>query len=134
MRTIREEVVLRFQAGKTYTQIARSLHISRGTVGGHLKLWRRDNDMIGHVVNVWTQEEDAQLLARRRRCESLTEISRALSRTPFAVKSRLLRFSSPSSADVEHRRTMEVAEERLLSALAHAFSRGEHLPQKARAA
>lgn len=144
---IREQIVALHQKGLTYGQIRYATGLSRGTIGGHLARWRAASGETDVRVNgrVWTEGEDDDLRRMFAAGATIEAMASALGRTPKAVHNRLSilrtgealsprKVTDDGPTDNAYARQMREADAKMISALAAAFRRGDHLPQDMRLA
>ena len=147
MISTRQKVVRLHLKGQTNGQIAAALSLSRGTVGGHLKRWRRERAMHGQGV-WWTDEKLATVCRMHAEGKTSAECGEAVGRSSEAVRKRgralglswidrmpgaNTNITAPSLNEKQAEEALRQGDARLVRALALAIQRGDHLPQTARA-
>ncbi len=139
--SIRDEVVKRHLAGKSYSQIATALGVSRGTVGGHLARWRESGggDDPRENGKPWTARDMKILRDKYMAGAALGQIAVALGRSVRAIEIRLSamrvegeigfrRGATPDYLEAHLRAKQKRDDDRFFHALCLAFERGDHLP------
>lgn len=139
--SIRDEVVKRHLAGKSYSQIANALGVSRGTVGGHLARWRETGggDEPRENGKPWTAQDIKTLSQKYMAGAALGQIAVSLGRSVRAIEIRLSamrlegdigcrREITPDYLEAHLRAKQKRDDDRFFHALCLAFQRGDHLP------
>lgn len=136
---MRERIIAMHLAGKTYGQISNATGLSRGSVGGHIARWRKENDVEPGKTNgaPWTMEDTRALAAMSSNGMSYAQMSAALCRSQHSIKSRLEFIRSGGlldpkmpSKEPEWAAAIRRADRKFVRLLAEAFLRGEHLPMR----
>lgn len=144
----RNEVVALHKRGLSNGQIAKSLGIVRGTVGGHLYRWRRGETPTGRPSS-WSQEAVATMVQMHATGATSREIGAVIGKTPGAVRkhgARMglswidrvprsgLRFTLPNLTDKQIEAAQRDGDQKMVRALALAFARGDHIREAMKAA
>lgn len=144
---IREQIVGLHLKGLSYAQIRNATGLSRGTIGGHLMRWRRDDGIGPAKVNErpWTSGEERDLVEMYDSGAAIESIAVKLDRSPIAIDKRVSlmraeermirkRHCDHYSIEKQEAARQRADDARFVHALALAFQRGDHLPAMARAA
>lgn len=147
MTNTRDEVVSRHLKGMTHGQIAATLGISRGTVGGHLWRWRRGPTPRAKPLG-FSEAQNATIRKLHAEGKASAEVGEAVGKSSECVRKqgrrlglcwrdrrrRALTFTLPNLNEKQADAAQRENDARLVRALALAFMRGDHLPLATREA